>query len=179
MFTRRSRAIGALAVASLILMAPSQANAAETAITPRFVKSVSLDFTNDSNRVITMELREARPGDKGRKVAVFPGETYNVVGDRGVWQIDLRISWCPGQGGSSCAVPLTATIKAQNAIFGYPSIRIDKDDHGFKALERYTFEHAYGTAASRGVAKFKSQRLVDSDMKRFTMTFTYAAPLTR
>jgi hypothetical protein len=157
-------------------MAPMQATAAETAITPRFTKSVSLEFTNDSNRVVTMELRNARPGDKGKEVTVFPGKTYSVVGDRGVWQIDLRLSWCTGALSSACGDPLTATVKLQNALFGYPSIRVDKDDHGFKALEKYTFEHAYGTAASRGVAKFKSQRLVDSDMKRFTMTFTYAAP---
>ena len=93
-----------------------------------------------------------------------------------MWQLDLRLSWCIAEPGSSCADPLKATVKLQNPTIGYPSIRVDKDSHGFKALEKYTFEHAYGPAASRGVAKFKSQRLVDSDMKRFTMTFTYAAP---
>lgn len=176
MIARYALAAGAAGVLSLALVAPMQATAAETPITPRFTKSLSLEFTNDSNRVVTMELRNARPMDKGRTVSVYPGKSFTVVGDSGVWEIDVRLSWCKDELGSSCADPLKATVKLQNPAIGYPSIRVDKDSHGFKALEKYTFEHAYGTAASRGVAKFKSQRLVDSDMKRFTMTFTYAAP---
>lgn len=142
-----------------------------------------LQFTKDANRLIVIDLRNARTGDKGRKVAVYPAKTLDVIGDNGTGEIDLCLSWCPNQVDSSCADPITATVEMQNTPLGYPQIRVGKDRHGFKALERYTFEEAYGHEGDKGIARFKAQRLTDmatgNNPKRFEVDFTLAAPPAR
>jgi hypothetical protein len=176
---RRALAVAALVVAVAV---PAQAGAAAaasgeaSAITPRLWSNVSLVFTNDANRTVLVNVTNANGQRKGQAVQVFPGEALDVVGGSGPWQIELTVSWCPDRIDLNCAERLTAVVKLQNAAFGYPGVRIDKQDHSFKALEGYTFEKAYGHAAKRGVAKFKTLRKVDTDLKRFRMNFSYVAP---
>ena len=174
----------AVAALALALVAPAQAGAAPAGaddaptVTPRTYKNVMLWFTNDSGHTVHLKVvNGSQPfSPSGTEVRLYPGETKQLYGRDGAWQIHFDVSWCADQTGLGCAEKLKAVVKAQNYAIGYPTIRIDKDDHGFKALERYTFEKAYGHAAKRGVAKFKTLREVDTDVKRFRMNFLYAAP---
>ena len=174
----------AVATLALALVAPAQAGAAPAGaddaptITPRTYKNVMLWFTNDSAHTVHLKVvNGSQPfSPSGTEVRLYPGETKQLYGRDGSWQIHFDVSWCADQTGLGCAEKLTAVVKAQNYAIGYPSIRIDKDDHSFKSMERYTFEKAYGPAAKRGVAKFKTLREVDTDLKRFRMNFSYAAP---
>jgi len=174
----------AAATLALALIAPAQAGAASVSadaaptITPRAYMNVMLWFTNDSGHTVHLKVvNGSHPfSPSGTEVRLYPGETKQLYGRDGAWQIHFDVSWCADQTGLGCAEKLKAVVKAQNYAIGYPAIRVDKDDHGFKALERYTFEKAYGHAAKRGVAKFKTLREVDTDVKRFRMSFSYAAP---
>ena len=155
--------------------APASTDVAST-ITPRAYKNIMLWFTNDSNRVLHFKVTNGFDPYTGTELTLYPGRTQQFYGRTGQRYVDLQVSWCPDQVRLECADKLTARVWAANPVIGYPSMGVDKDQHGFKALERYTFEKAYGHAAQRGVAKFKTLREVDTDLKRFRMAFSYAAP---
>ena len=176
----------ALAVASAALAfastahagAAPPADATAVTVTPRLVNNVHVTFTNDANRVLRVKVKSGGNPATGAVIVLYPGDSQLFAGGRGTWKLDLQVEWCEKEIRLECAERLSADVKGQNALFGYPSMKVQQDEHGFKAMERYTFEQAYGHGAKRGVAKFKTIRLVDSDSgtKRFNMNFSYAAP---
>lgn len=170
------------AVVALALTVPAQVGAAPAAtsdtptITPLGYKSVDLGLTNDSNRVLRLKVVNGWTPSTGTVIDLYPGKTQEFYGREGDWDLHFDVSWCADQVGLGCADKLKAVVKVVNPILGYPRVHIDNSTHGFAALERFTFEKAYGHAAKRGVAKFKTLRQVDTDLKRFRMNFLYAAP---
>lgn len=64
----------------------------------------------------------------------------------------------------------------KNPFIGWPWMQVGTQEHGFKAMERHTFESAHGTGAAKGVSKFKTLRETDmaSGTKRYRVDFTFA-----
>ena len=110
---------------------------------------------------------------------VLPGTRQWLVGNASTG-IDIAaiVEWCPTKTyTANCDGKLSAELKWKNPGIGWPWMSVDKNEHGFKAMERYTFEKAFGTAGAKGVAKFKAVRLTDmsSGTKRFEVDFTFAS----
>ncbi|MEY3733151.1 MAG: hypothetical protein RL347_510 [Actinomycetota bacterium] len=139
---------------------------------------VYVEFTNNSGREVRYSMLSGSNLMWVREWTSKPGRTMAVYGNANAGaDIVGSVSWCPTVTyTSTCEGKLTADLKWKNPAIGWPWMQVGKDNHGFRALERYTFEHAYGPAGVKGVAKFKTQRLTDkaSGTKRYTVDFTFA-----
>lgn len=136
-------------------------------------------FVNDSDREVHITAVGGLDRKNFQQFDVRPGKKQWLVGNAssGVDVIAV-ISWCPTVSyREDCAGKLSAELTWKNPWAGWPWMKVDKDEHDFRAMERYTFEKAFGSAGSRGVAKFKSQRLTDlpSGTKVYNVHFSFAA----
>ena len=136
-------------------------------------------FHNKTDR----EVRIISIGGLNRKnlqeFEVRPGTSQWLVGNAssGV-DIVATVEWCPTKTyTANCDGKLSAQLKWKNPSIGWPWMSVDNNEHGFKSMERYTFEKAFGPAGAKGVAKFKTVRLTDmsSGTKRFEVDFTFAS----
>ena len=136
-------------------------------------------FHNKTDR----EVRITSIGGLNRKnwqeFEVRPGTSQWLVGNAssGV-DIVATVEWCPTKTyTANCDGKLSAQLKWKNPSIGWPWMSVDNNEHGFKSMERYTFEKAFGPAGAKGVAKFKTVRLTDmsSGTKRFEVDFTFAS----
>lgn len=139
---------------------------------------VYVEFTNNSGREVRYSMLSGSNRMWVREWTSKPGKTMGVWGNANAGaDIVGSVSWCPTVTYTdNCEGKLTSDLKWKNPAIGWPWMQVGKDNHGFRALEGYTFEHAYGPAGVRGVAKFKTQRLTDkaSGTKRYTVDFTFA-----
>lgn len=139
---------------------------------------VYVDFTNNSGREVRYFMLSGSNVSWVREWTSKPGRTMAVWGNANAGaDIVGSVSWCPTVTYTdNCEGKLTAELKWKNPTIGWPWMQVGKDNHGFRAMERFTFEHAYGPAGVKGVAKFKTQRLTDkaSGTKRYTVDFTFA-----
>lgn len=141
---------------------------------------VYVEMTNSTGRQVRVYFHGGLNTMHVRAWTSTPGRTIYVWGNASagtdIWG---RVSWCPTVTYTeNCEGKLTADLKWKNPGIGWPWMQVNHDSHGFRALERYTFEEAYGPAGSRGVAKFKAQRLTDkaSGTKRYIVDFRLDAP---
>jgi len=141
---------------------------------------VWVNFTNNTDREVRYFTMSGDGIEWFRSNVVAPGRHFRVWGyNQGGTDIVGHIAWCATKKyTSNCAGELKADVKWKNPAIGWPWMQVNGDKHGFKAMERYTFEDAYGDAGVKGVAKFKAQRLTDmsTGTKRFEVDFTLAAP---
>jgi hypothetical protein len=139
---------------------------------------VYVEFTNSTGREVRYSMLSGSNLAWVREWTSKPGRTMAVYGNANAGaDIVGSVSWCPTVTYTdNCEGKLTADLKWKNPAIGWPWMQVGKDNHGFRAMERYTFEHAYGPAGIKGVAKFKTQRLTDkaSGTKRYTVDFTFA-----
>jgi hypothetical protein len=139
---------------------------------------VYVAFTNNSGREVRYFMLSGSNGSWVREFTSKPGRSMTVWGNtKAGADIVGSVSWCPTVTYTdNCEGKLTADLKWKNPTIGWPWMQVGKYNHGFRAMERYTFEHAYGPAGVQGVAKFKTQRLTDkaSGTKRYTVDFTFA-----
>lgn len=144
---------------------------------------VYTEFTNNSDRTLRVWIFGGDNLDWERDIVVAPGRTANLWGaSNGGVDLVAFVSWCPKTTYSAdCEGKLQAQLSWKNPFIGWPWMRVDQNQHGFRALERHTFESAYGTGGIKGVAKFKAQRLTDkaSGTKRYQVGFTFATPVNR
>lgn len=139
---------------------------------------VWVTFANRSDREVRIRSLSGLNLKLSRDFVMPPGKRIWLVGNasKGVDAI-ADLSWCPTvKYTDKCEGELTENLKWKNPAIGWPWMQVGKDNHGFRAMERYTFEHAYGPAGVRGVAKFKTQRLVDypGGAKVYNVDFTFA-----
>lgn len=136
-------------------------------------------LVNGSGREVAYSSLSGSGRNWERSRVLEPGKSLHIWGNANAGiDIFLRLSWCPTtKYTDNCEGKLSAELKWKNPAIGWPWMSVDSDEHGFKSMERYTFEKAYGPAGTRGVAKFKAVRLPDmsSGTKVFEVDFTFAA----
>ncbi len=144
---------------------------------------VYVEMKNNTGREVRAYFHGGLNTRHVREWTSAPGKTIYVWGFASIGtDIWGWVSWCPTvKYSDNCAGKLTADLSWKNPTIGWPWMEVHADKHGFRSMEKYTFEEAYGPAGTRGVAKFKAQRLTDkaSGTKRYIVDFTFAAPVTR
>ena len=207
MRTRRTLAVLVASAAAFAALAAIPAAGASPAPTARFVSEdyclgdwkyngwpknycvikqdqahVWVNFTNSTDREVRYWTMSGDNIDWFRSNVVAPGAKFRVWGYSNAGSdIVGYVAWCPTKKyTSNCEGELRADVKWKNPAIGWPWMQVNGDKHGFRAMERYTYEEAYGHAGDKGVAKFKAQRLTDMETgnnpKRFEVDFTLAAP---
>jgi hypothetical protein len=141
---------------------------------------VLASFTNSSDRELRFVTYSGDGGNWERFFTLKPGARTSFWGRVNAGKdIVGSVSWCPTQTtyAASCEGRIRVDIAWKNPFIGWPWMKVGSDEHGFRLGERYTFESAHGTGASKGVSKFKTGRLGDraSGTKQFEVDFTYAA----
>jgi hypothetical protein len=136
-------------------------------------------FTNSSDRELRFLTLSGDNRNWERIFVLKPGERTSFWGNSNAGKdISGSVSFCSDQVtySRSCEGHVRLMIGWKNPFIGWPWMKVGADEHGFRAMERYTFESAHGTAASKGVSKFKTQRLTDkaSGTKRYQVDFTFA-----
>ena len=136
-------------------------------------------FTNSSDRELRFQVYSGDNLNWERIFTMKPGARTSFWGNsNGGKDISGYVSWCTDQTtySGSCDGLVTLRIGWKNPWIGWPWMKVGSDEHGFKAMERYTFESAHGEGAAKGVSKFKAIRLTDkaSGTKRYEVDFTFA-----
>lgn len=139
---------------------------------------VWVTFANKSDREVRIRSLAGLNLKLSRDFVMPPGKTVWLVGyaSKGIDAL-ADLSWCPTvKYTAKCEGELTAKLSWMNPWMGYPWMKVQADVHEFGVSGRYTFEEAYGKAGSRGVAKFKTQRLADysGGAKVYNVDFTFA-----
>ena len=191
-----SLAAAAVATALVSLVTPTTAQAAKEEVDrcldwranglPRDYCVIAQDkahviayFTNSSDRELYFLTYSGDNRNWERGEILSPGARTSFWGNSNSGK-DLTgwVSWCADQAeySSYCKEQVTLRLEWKNPFIGWPWMKVGTDEHGFESMERYTFESAHGSGASKGVAKFKAQRLTDkaSGTKRYQVDFTFA-----
>lgn len=135
-------------------------------------------FFNSSDRELRFQTYSGQGRNWERIFTMRPGGRTSFWGNANAGSdITGFVSWCPTQAtySASCEGRIELHIGWKNPFIGWPWMQVGNDKHGFKSMERYTFESAHGEGASKGVSKFKTQRLTDkaSGTKRYEVDFTF------
>ena len=136
-------------------------------------------FTNSSDRELRFQTYSGDNLNWERIFTMAPGGRTSFWGNSNSGKdISGYVSFCSDQAtySRSCEGHVMLRIGWKNPFIGWPWMKVGADEHGFKAGEHYTFESAHGTAASKGVSKFKAVRQTDkaSGTKRYQVDFTFA-----
>lgn len=135
--------------------------------------------TNSSDRELRFDTYSGKGGNWVRTFTMDPGGRTSFWGNS-VQGKDIRgrVSWCADQVtyDRECEGHITLMLGWKNPFIGWPWMQVGTQEHGFKAMERHTFESAHGTGAAKGVSKFKTLRETDmaSGTKRYRVDFTLA-----